>query len=233
MNRSRAVLARAAFGIFSLTAPLRAAGPYLHGFDAAALLPPPPALHDAEDMADRDSTFQVYNARTPEEVARGKAERRWTLFAFAPAIGPEFQPGRFPIVEVLFKDVGDETEAVVGRAKDAWGRPRPSVDDPARFSDPGDPIRSPSYPSGHSTRGTVFAILLAEIFPDRRAQILEKGRAIGWVRVEIGVHTPLDIYAGRVLGQALAQAFLRDPRFQKDLAAAKAEVAAYRAKQAG
>ena len=34
------------------------------------------------------------------------------------------------------------------------------------------------------------------------------------------------LHAGRVLGQALAQAFLRDPAFQQDLAAAKAEVAA-------
>jgi acid phosphatase (class A) len=67
---------------------------------------------------------------------------------------------------------------------------------------------------------------LAEIFPSRREAILEKGREIGWVRVEAGVHTPLAIYAGRVLGQALAESFLRDPKFQADLAAAKAEASA-------
>ena len=111
-------------------------------------------------------------------------------------------------------------------AKDHWKRPRPFVADAARFTEPGDPEKTPSYPSAHSTRGTLFALILAEIFPQHRAAILAKGRLIGWTRVEIGVHTPLDIYAGRVLGQAMAEAFLRDPAFQADLAAVKAEVAA-------
>ena len=224
MNRIHGFLAGALLGILLAGAPLRAAGPSLHEFDAAALLPPPPVLHNGEDMADRDSAFQVYSGRTVEEVARGRAERNWTLFAFAPAVGPELRPGRFPKLEAFFKEIETETEEVVDRAKYTWKRPRPFVDDPARFADPGDTRRTPGYPSGHSTRGTVFALILAEVFPDRRAAILEKGREIGWVRVEIGVHTPLDIYAGRVLGQALARVFLADPAFQRDLAAAKAEV---------
>ena len=54
------------------------------------------------------------------------------------------------------------------------------------------------------------------------------------IRVEVGVHTPQDIYAGRVLGQAIAQALLRDPAFQEDLAAVKLlEVAARPADPAG
>jgi acid phosphatase (class A) len=224
LNRSIALLCTAL--ALLLAAPLRAAGPYLHGFDAMALLPPPPALHDAEDIADRKSAFSIYSARTPEEIARGKAEHKITIFAFAPAIGPNFQPGRYPLVDALFKEVEAETKPIVDGAKSTWKRPRPFVADPSDFSEPGDPEESFSYPSGHSTRGTLFALLLAEIFPDHQAAILEKGRAIGWVRIEIGVHHPLDIYAGRVLGRALAQAFLRDPAFQHDLAAAKAEVGA-------
>jgi membrane-associated phospholipid phosphatase len=83
-----------------------------------------------------------------------------------------------------------------------------------------------SYPSGHSTRGTVFALLLAELFPGQREAILAKGREAGWLRVQGGVHYPSDIYAGRVLGQELARDFLHRPEFQADLAAAKAELAA-------
>lgn len=214
------------FVLALVAAPLRAAGPYLREFDAISLLPPPPALGSPEDAADRESTFRIYSARTPEEVATGKAEHKVTIFAFTPAIGPFFQRGKFPLTEALFKDIEAEIKAVVDSAKNTWKRPRPFVADPARFTDPGDPEKSPGYPSGHSTRGTAFALILAELFPGQRAALLEKGRAIGWVRVEIGVHTPLDIYAGRVLGQALAQAFLRDPAFQQDLAAAKAEIAA-------
>lgn len=210
-------------------APLRAdPAPYLRPGhpDAIKLLPPPPALKTAEDVADRESTFRIYSARTPEDVARGKAEHKVTIFAFTPAIGDFFVAGKFPKTEALFTEVEAETKKVVDGAKNTWKRPRPFVADPARFSEPGDPEKSPGYPSGHSTRGTVFALLLAELFPDKSEAILEKGRAIGWVRVELGVHTPLDIYAGRVLGRALAQEFLRNPEFQKDLAVAKAEIAA-------
>ena len=68
--------------------------------------------------------------------------------------------------------------------------------------------------------------MLAEVFPARRDAILAKGREYGWARVVGGVHTPLDIYTGRILAYELAQAFLHDPAFQEDLADVKAEVAA-------
>jgi acid phosphatase (class A) len=212
----------------ALAGPLPASGPYLHGFDAVALLPPPPALHSAEDTADRESTLQIYSGRTAEDVARGRAEHKVSLWAFTPAVGPFFRAGRFPKLEALLTEAEAEVKPVVDGAKDTWKRPRPFVADPARFSDPGDPEKSPGYPSGHSTRGTFLALILADVFPGQAQAILAQGRLIGWTRVEIGVHTPLDIYAGRVLGRALAQKMMADPAFQADLVAAKAEVAAQR-----
>jgi acid phosphatase (class A) len=225
LSRRGRLLAAAGFLAVGISA-AQADGPYLRGFDVVGLLPPPPALHSPEDVADRDSAFVIYRARTPEEMAEAKAEHKVTLAAFAGAIGPAYAKGRFPKLEALIVEVEAETKAVADQGKDIWKRPRPNIDDPARFADPGDPEKTPSYPSAHATRGTVFALILAEVFPDRRAELVQKGREIGWVRVQAGVHTPLDIYAGRVLGQALAQAFLRDPAFRQDLAAAKAEVAA-------
>jgi acid phosphatase (class A) len=179
-------------------------------------------------VADRESAFREYGRRTQAEVALGKAEHKVTLAAFAPVVGPGFKPGRYPLLVAMFADLDAEAKAAVDPAKEKWKRPRPYVLDAARFSEPGDPEKSPGYPSGHSTRGTLFSLILAEIFPERREEILAKGRLIGWTRVEIGVHTPLVIYAGRVVGQALAQALLADPGFQRDLASVKAEVAAAR-----
>jgi acid phosphatase (class A) len=206
--------------------PVRAAGPYLADFDGLALLPPPPALHGAEDTADRNEAFAIYSARTPEEMATVRAEHKVTLAAFAAAIGPVYEEGKFPKLEKLIAEVYAEIGQVTDRDKDYWKRPRPNVEDPARFSHPGEPEKTPGYPSAHSTRGTAFALILAEVFPERRDAILQKGREIGWVRVEAGVHTPLDIYAGRVLGQAMARAFLHNTAFLQDLAAVNAEVSA-------
>ena len=70
------------------------------------------------------------------------------------------------------------------------------------------------------------SLLLAELFPEKREAILEYGRSIGWYRVIMGKHFPTDIYAGRVLGRAVVRELMKSPAFQRDFAAAKAEVQA-------
>lgn len=194
-------------------------------FDAAALLPPPPAVASPEDKADRDETFAVYAARTPEDVARARAEHRFDVFVFEPQIGPFFSRARLPRTAALFDEVAREGTVVSDAAKRIWNRPRPYVLEPTRFIHPSDHEASPGYPSGHSTKATLLAELLVRLFPQDREAILAKGRLIGWTRIEAGVHTPLDIYGGRVLGRALARQFLANPAFQADLAAAQAEIA--------
>ena len=101
---------------------------------------------------------------------------------------------------------------------------RPYQVDPALSL--GYPEPSYSYPSGHSLRGTVYAGVLAELFPDKKEAILAVGRNIGWDRVLIGKHFPTDVVAGRVLAKAILRELLASPAFQHDFAEAKAEVAA-------
>jgi acid phosphatase (class A) len=195
---------------------------------AVQLLAPPPAPGSAEQMADLDTTYRVYSAASPEDHARGVDETKLSIFHFAPAIGPWFQPGKFRKTEALFQNVEADAKIVVDAGKKHWERLRPYHADPARFPNPIEqkPKSDYSYPSGHSTRGTIYALLLAELFPEKRDALLAIGREAGWLRVEGGVHYPTDIYAGRVLGQALAQEFLRSAAFQHDLAEARAEVSA-------
>jgi acid phosphatase (class A) len=196
--------------------------------DAIVLLAPPPVAGSPEATADLETTFQAYSAATPAERARGIDEINLTIFHFAPAIGPWFAPGKFPKTEALFKEVEAEAKAATSRGKKHWQRIRPYHVDPARFPNAieHEERTDYSYPSGHSTRATVFALLLAELFPDKRDALLAISREIGWRRVEGGVHYPTDIYAGRVLGQAIVRELLANPVFQQDLAEAKAELAA-------
>ncbi len=196
--------------------------------DVVALLAAPPALGSAEDKADMASTYAVFSAATPAETALAQDENKLTIFHYAPALGSWFVAGRFPKTEALFKKVEAEAKTVTDEAKKFWKRPRPYHVDPMRFPhaiEHEDPAHY-SYPSGHSTRGTVFALLLAELFPDKREALAAKGREAGWLRVQGGVHFPTDVYAGRVLGQELARDFLLSPEFQADLAVVRAELAA-------
>ena len=198
--------------------------------DFIALLPPPPVSGSSEDQTELDETCRIHTSSTADQLARSKDENKLTIFHFAPIIGPWFQPGKFPQTEALFKQVEAEAKQTSDTAKNYWKRARPYNADPARFPHAieHEAKTSYSYPSGHSTRGTAFAFLLAELFPEKRDALLAKGRESGWLRIQGGVHYPEDVFAGRVLGQALVREFMCSTSFQRDLAAAKAELAAAR-----
>jgi acid phosphatase (class A) len=190
--------------------------------DGVALLAPPPTPESAEEAADLASARAVFKARTPVEQARAFKDASLSIFLFAPAIGPCFEPGKLPKTEALFQKVRTDISEPINTPKNHWKRQRPyQMDERLTL---GRPEKSFGYPSGHSTRGTVQALLLAELFPEQKEAILAIGRDIGWDRVLIGKHFPTDIHAARVLGQAMVREFLASPAFQRDLAEAKAEV---------
>ena len=201
--------------------------------DGIALLPAPPEPGSAEDHEDAEMAFRVYSTRTPEQYALGKAEGRLTVFNFARMIGPWFQAEKLPKTEALFKQAELDARIATSAVKAHFKRIRPCNADPQRFSDPIEPAKTTNnsagyytYPSGTTTRSTIYALLMIELFPDKRDALMAKARESGWLRVQGGVHYPLDVFAGRVWGQALSYAFLANPEFQKDFAEVKVEIAA-------
>jgi membrane-associated phospholipid phosphatase len=215
--------------IVAVAAALGAVEPYLptNAVDSVALLPPPPSIEREEQAADLAGVRAGFKAVSEQE--RWRAERDTALVPerFAPAIGEWFVMERLPKTAHLLERAKLCARAPVARAKEHWKRPRPyELDARLRFG--GKPESSYSYPSGHSTVGTIQALVLAELFPDRREAILAIGRRIGWDRVRTGKHFPSDVYAGRTLGQAIFRALQANPEFQRDLDAAKAEVATAR-----
>jgi acid phosphatase (class A) len=201
---------------------------HAQGVDGLALLPPPPPAGSVEARDDLENADRTHRSATPAEIAAGKGETKLTVFHLTAGIIDWFQPGRAPKTEALFRTVELETKRVTDPVKNHWRRARPYQAAPERFRDAieHDGLRSYSYPSGHATRGTVFAAILGELWPEHREEFCAKGREAGWLRVKGGVHFPSDVYAGRVLGQAIARAMLASPAFQRELAEAKTELAA-------
>lgn len=183
-----------------LCLPLVAAERYLQPGrpDGIALLPPPPVAGSQEEAADLASVRAVVNGRSKSEEARAFTDSSLAFAIFEPAIGPAFSLEKLPKTAALLKQVKQEIGEVIDTSKNHWKRLRPYQLDPELSL--GKPEPSFGYPSGHSTRGTVYALVLAELFPDKREAILQVGRNIGWDRVIIGKHYPTDIYAGRTLG---------------------------------
>ena len=192
--------------------------------DAVALLAPPPATGSEEQAADMASVIAVHGGAARNDLSEAKSESNYSVFVFTPAVGVFFQPGKFPKTEAFFNSLHNESDRVVDQSKGVWKRLRPINVNPALNW--GVREDSYSYPSGHSTRGTVYALLLAEMFPDRKDEILEVGRRIGWHRVQLAMHYPTDVYAGRVLAQAIVRELKSNPAFQHDFAEVKAELKA-------
>jgi acid phosphatase (class A) len=191
--------------------------------DFVALLPPPPVPGSAEQAADLASTVAVHKACTPEELAAARSEEGLNIFVFAPAIGPFFQPGKLPLTEAFFSRVARVTDRIQTEAKNYWKRDRPYLVDPTLLD--GKRENSYSYPSSHSTHAMVYALLLAELFPDKHAGILTIGRNVGWHRVQLGLHYPTDVFAGRVLAQAIVHEMKNSAAFRRDFGVAGAELA--------
>jgi acid phosphatase (class A) len=190
-------------------------------------LPPPSAPGSAEDQADRDATDRAFAARSSSDFAQAKQEEKFNAFDFAPVIGADFRADKLPHVAALFKEAEHETKEAVDLSKNHWKRvrPCPPASDCAMHPE-ALAKKSFGYPSGHASRATVDAILLAQLFPQDADALMQHARDIGWRRVVKGVHTLQDIYAGREFGQALATDMLASPALQHDLAAAREELRA-------
>ena len=98
--------------------------------------------------------------------------------------------------------------------KQALGRERPSE----VYALPKPLVHAPhdgSFPSGHATVSFACATLLAFYAPRAAPAFFLLAAAIAWSRVYVGVHYPLDVLGGAVLGVLIAIALrwlVRVPR---------------------
>lgn len=189
---------------------------------AATLLAPPPQLGSVEQAADLEEVRAVYHAASSNDIAAAYAEKKFSVFNYTSAVGNFFQSNNLPKTVAFFEKVQLDAETVTDLGKDFFQRPRPFTTDPSLAN--GKLEKSFSYPSGHSTESMVLALVLADLFTDKRDAILTEARAIGWHRVQIARHYQSDIYAGRVLAQAIVKQLQKSDTFQKDFAEVQAEL---------
>jgi undecaprenyl-diphosphatase len=89
--------------------------------------------------------------------------------------------------------------------RQAIGRERPSV----RYPEPEPLVHVPttgSFPSGHAATSFACAALLAWLTPLPKVPLFVLAALIAFSRVYVGVHYPLDVIGGAVLGLAVATA---------------------------
>jgi uncharacterized protein with beta-barrel porin domain len=71
-----------------------------------------------------------------------------------------------------------------------------------------------SFPSGHTTFGYTTSILLGMLVPERFNEMITRASEYGDSRIVLGVHYPLDIIGGRVIGTYdVAQMLNNNPKY--------------------
>jgi len=193
---------------------------------AAELLAPPPLPDSAEQSADMETVRAVYHAANDVDKQAAYDEKKFSVFNFTGAVGAYFVETNLPKTAAFFEKVQLDAETVTDLGKDYFHRPRPFTTDTNLAN--GKLEKSFSYPSGHSTESMVLALVLADLLPAQHDAILAHARQMGWHRVQIARHYPTDIYAGRVLAQAIVKQFKKSDEFEKAAAEAKAEIEAAR-----
>jgi undecaprenyl-diphosphatase len=104
----------------------------------------------------------------------------------------------------VFLTVALSYAMVDGVVKPLVGRPRPAVHatDPPRALPP--LPRTSSFPSGHATSTFGAAVSVSRMWPQTRVVWWALAVLIGYSRVYLGHHYPLDVVGGALLGVAIA-----------------------------
>lgn len=177
--------------------------------------PAPPEPGSAADRADLKAVFDWQHRRTPEQCDRARSAAHAGFDNFFGDIAPF--PAPLPAgAAAIFQRVKTETDGAAADVKDVFRRKRPFLRDPAL--DPClDRIGGLAYPSGHATISRLFALMLSELAPARRAEFFKRADEAGLDRVIGGVHHPADIEAGKRLADRLFAAYSGSKAFKADM----------------
>lgn len=207
--------------------------------DSLALVPPPPAPGSGALSADEEANRAARALRGTPRFAQAAEDANLTFpraaGSLACALGAPITEQDTPHLYILLRRVLSDAGYSTGAAKSNYLRKRPflvNAEPTCTPADEKDLATQGSYPSGHSAAGWAWALVLAEIAPDRAEAVVERGRAFGQSRVVCNVHWQADVNEGRILGAATVARLHGDAAFLADLAAAKKELAAVRAKGA-
>ena len=205
--------------------------------DSLALLPPPPEQGTAALALDIEVNERSLHLRETLrwELAIEDANLNFPDAAttFSCALNARITEHDTPHLYMLLRRTLTDASKSTQKAKDYYHRTRPFVVNKKHSCTPdaeNELAANGSYPSGHTTIGWAWALILSEIAPEQADAILSRGRAFGESRVVCNVHWQSDVNEARVMGAAVVARLHTDPVFRAELKAAKADLAAVRVK---
>jgi acid phosphatase (class A) len=197
------------------------------------VLPPAPVPGDPRYESDREMFKMTRKLQGTPRWALATNDVSWAndimLHNFSCAMGVDVTSAKAPKLVALLQKAGGDTQRETNVAKNFYKRARPFRIDAGPICQPeSDLADSYDYPSGHTTGGWTWALVLADVVSDHASAILARGRAYGESRIVCGAHNASAVEAGRLSATITMTAVRSTAAYQRDLKAARAEMAALR-----
>ncbi|OBU65360.1 phosphatase [Stenotrophomonas maltophilia] len=199
------------------------------------LVPAPPVVGSAALALDEQVSREARLLRGSPRFTQATADADLSFPAganqFSCAVDIDIDAAKTPALYRLLERSRIDASAATKAAKNHYQRPRPFMLNGEPTCTPKDEEglrRNGSYPSGHTSIGWAWALILSEIAPDRADAIQARGRNYAESRLVCNVHWQSDILEGRFMGAAAVARLHDNTAFNKDLLAARREIAAAR-----
>ena len=198
-------------------------------FDILDVLPQAPAKGDPRYEADRRVFRHTRRllatprgAMATNDIVRTPAAM---LDDYACSLGASLTPEQVPLTVAVILRASLDTNAQKDRAKDFYKRSRPFLIDAGPVCQPKPKLAQTfDYPSGHTTGGWTWAMILADLAPDRASHIFARGRAFGQSRAICGAHNASAVEAGWMTAETTMAVIRTTAAYQADLSAARNEL---------
>lgn len=207
--------------------------------DSLALLPPPPADGSAAFENDKavSRASQALKDTPRYALARADADLAFphATGAFTCALGVPIAEQDTPRLYQMLRRVFTDAALATYGAKNKYNRTRPFVHYSEGTCKPDDEAmlrKDGSYPSGHTSIGWAWALVPTELAPDRKNELLARGRSFGESRLVCNAHWQSDVLEGRAVGAGAVAQLHVNPTFMADMAASRREIDALRRKGA-
>ena len=209
-------------------------------FDVTHVLEPAPRKGDPRYTTDRiifrATRHLIGTPRWQLATSDADISTPALLHDFSCSVGVTLTTENAPKLVRVLQRAGLDTATETNRAKEVYQRDRPFTIDRGLICQPASELydskahrMSYDYPSGHTTRGWTYALVLSSLAPDRAQQILERGRGYGDSRFICGAHNESAVEAGMLSATSTMALVSTKPAYRADLAEARDELTARRA----
>lgn len=157
------------------------------------------------------------------EIKKANAEEKLNIDLITKTIDEKFSQQNFPATYNLLQNLMETSRANSSQAKKFFATQRPYLEN-KEIKALIKPHLSFSYPSGHTCASYLMANILTLLIPQKEQIFRKRAEEIAMHRILVGMHYPHDIKGGKELALLVTGALLINDDFQKDFAAAKAEL---------